>query len=213
MNNIEEIGKVLIKTKNGDIMSATPVQLYDRVMACSQSKSDWEFSASELYRVISAKDFPLHYSKEIQVAILEYFSALELNSEFIATSVEQDVVNTIYNRLMLIEDNHKNAFVASARKEYLASIIEKATMLAFTYPIYQNLDYEAQKNKWREARFKDYEKIHGINFNFLLEVLIKDFQNFIKSSHDDGLLLSNDEAIELEEKNRDVLIKMMINMQ
>ena len=40
---MESIDRVLIVNKERDVMSATPVQLYDRVMANSQNPgSNWE---------------------------------------------------------------------------------------------------------------------------------------------------------------------------
>ena len=210
---MESIDRVLIVNKERDVMSATPVQLYDRVMANSQNPgSNWEFSASELYRVTSTKGFPLHYAKEIQMAVLNLFTSLELDREFKASEESQNAVNAIYSKLMLMEDENEDLLSKSARGEYLASIIEKATMLAISNPIYPIDKYEDCKDKWRKERFEEYENIYGINFTFLLEILIKDYQKYIKSLQESGILLTDERLVELEEKNRNVLIKMIKDM-
>ena len=100
----------------------------------------------------------------------------------------------------------------SSRKEYLKSIIEKSTILAFNFKILPILQYENLKNKWIEEKFRQYENIYGINFPCLLEVLVKEFREYIETAKDKGLLLRKEEVDELEEKNRKVLMKMLVNL-
>ena len=211
MESIVKINKVLIQTKDGEIMSMTPTQIYDVVMAYSQNpKAVWNFSAAELYRVAYLKEFPLCYVKDIHTAILNHFAELELNDKFVATEEDQEAVNSIYSRFVLAEDGDENSLIIAARKGYLASMIEKATMLAFSTSIYPILDYDKLKKRWREAKFNEYEEI-VVNFNYLLEILTKDFQEYIKSSRENGILPTEEKLAEMEEKNRDIILKMIID--
>ncbi len=212
MENIVEVNMILIESKDKEIISMTPVQIYDRVMACSQNKNAvWKFSASELYRVTCLKGFPSHYAREIQIAILNRFAELELNDKFVATTEDQDAINAIYSRSLLAEDNDENSLMKMACKGYLASMIEKATSLAFSTPVYPILDYDKLKNKWREAKFKEYGEV-VVNFNYLLEILTKDFQEFIKSSREEGLLPTEEQLQEREEKNREIILQMIMDL-
>ena len=137
MESTVEINKILIKTKAGEIMSMTPTQIYDRVIAYSQNpKAVWEFTAAELYRVTYLKDFPLCYVKDIYIAILNHFSRLELNDGFEATDEDRYAIDGIYSRFVLGEADNKDSSIVNARKEYLATMIEKATILAFSTSIY-----------------------------------------------------------------------------
>ena len=212
MNSIVEINRILIENKKGEIIAMTPVQIYDKVMAYSQDpKAVWEFTAAELYRVTYLKDFPLCYVKDIYIAILNHFSNLELNDRFEATNEDQAAINGIYSRFILGETDDKNSSTVEARKGYLATMIEKATILAFSSPVYPIIDYERLKNKWRETKFNEYGEA-VVNFQFLLELLIKDFQEFIKSSRENGILPTEEDLAKREEKNRDVLLKILVNM-
>ncbi len=212
MGSIVEINKILIQTKDGEIIAMTPIQIYDRVMAYSQNpKAVWEFTAAELYRVTYLKDFPLCYVKDIHTAILNHFAELELNDKFVATEEDQEAINSIYSRFVLAEDSDENSLIIAARKGYLASMIEKATFLAFSTSIYPILDYDELKKKWREAKFNEYDEVVA-NFNYLLEILIKDFQEYIKSSREKGFLSTEKQLREREEKNGKVLLPLVINL-
>ena len=211
MNNIVEVNRILIKTIDNEFISMTPTQIYDVVMAYSQNpKAVWNFSAAELYRVTYMKEFPLCYVNDIYTAILNHFAVLELNEKFKATTEDQNAINAIYSRFVLAEDSEDSLNV-EARKNYLASIIEKATALAFSTPVYPILSYDKLRTGWREAKFNEYEEI-VVNFQYLLEMLIKDFQEFIKSSKESGALYTEEKMQELEKKNREVLLQLVIDL-
>lgn len=213
MENIDVINRLAIITNDEVIVGMTPAQIYDRVMADSlNSQVDWEFPMTELFRVISMKEFPRHYAKEIEIAIINHFSSLEKNEKFEATNEEYKVIDAIYSRLLLDEDETKDELMVSSRKGYLKAIIEKSTILAFNFKILPILQYENLKNKWIEEKFRQYENIYGINFPCLLEVLVKEFREYIETAKDKGLLLREEEVDELEEKNRKVLMKMLVNL-
>ncbi len=213
MGNIDVINRLAIITNDEVIVGMTPAQIYDRVMADSlNSQVDWEFPMTELFRVISMKEFPRHYAKEIEIAIINHFSSLEKNEKFEATNEEYKVIDAIYSRLLLDEDETKDELMVSSRKGYLKAIIEKSTILAFNFKILPILQYENLKNKWIEEKFRQYENIYGINFPCLLEVLVKEFREYIETAKDKGLLLREEEVDELEEKNRKVLMKMLVNL-
>ena len=213
MGNIDVINRLAIITNDEVIVGMTPAQIYDRVMADSlNSQVDWEFPMTELFRVISMKEFPRHYAKEIEIAIINHFSSLEKNEKFEATNEEYKVIDAIYSRLLLDEDETKDELMISSRKGYLKSIIEKSTILAFNFKILPILQYENLKNKWIEEKFRQYENIYGINFPCLLEVLVKEFREYIETAKDKGLLLREEEVDEIEEKNRKVLMKMLVNL-
>lgn len=212
MESIVEVNRILIKTIDNEFISMTPTQIYDVVMAYSQNpKAVWNFSAAELYRVAYLKEFPLCYVKDIHTAILNHFAELELNERFVATEEDQEAVNSIYSRFVLAEDSDDNSLIIAARKGYLASMIEKATILAFSTPIYPILDYDKLKKKWREAKFNEYEEI-VVNFNYLLEILTKDFQEYIKFSRKKGFLSTEEQLREREEKNGKVLLPLVIDL-
>lgn len=201
MECIEEVNMIRLENKDKEIVSMTPVQIYDMVMSYSQNPSfEWKFSITELYRVISMDEFPIRYAKEIQIAIIDYFSTLELNEKFHATKGEQEVVNAIYNRFVLAEDGDKDSLMVETRKGYLASIIEKSTMLGVSEQNPSMIKFDEFKNAWRETEFKTYENIYGINFTYLLEVLIKDFRKYIKTLQGNGSLVTGDKTFILESK-------------
>ena len=213
MENIDVINRLAIITNDEVIVGMTPAQIYDRVMADSlNNEADWEFPMPELFRVISMKEFPRHYAKEIEIAIINHFSSLEESDKFEATNEEYKVIDAIYSRLLLAEDEKKDELMISSRKRYLKAIIEKSTILAFNFKILPILQYENLKNKWIEEKLRQYENIYGINFPCLLEVLVKEFREYIEDAYDKGLLLREEEVNELEEKNRKVLTKILIDL-
>ena len=194
---------ITIINKDNVIVDMTPSQIYDRVIADSiDPKYNFTIPVTELFRVTSMKGFPRHYAKEIQTAIL-YHPSLEDGEEL-------KVADTIYNRTLLNEE--EDEVIAIARNRYLISLIEKATELAYDYPIYPVLEYDKLKSEWINEKISQYENIYGINSFHLLEVLIKDYRKFIESSKKVGILYTEEKMDDLEENNRKILMKMLINL-
>ena len=205
----------VVNTKEG-VTAMTPLQIYDRVIADSEkSNYNWLFSASELVRITSLWGFPSHYAKEIQMKVLNCFASLAHNVEHRLSDADLDAVSVIYNKFILWEGEEEDKDKIACRDNYLRAVIDRASLVTFEVPIYYGPQYKELVARWKKAKFEMYQGIYGVDFRPLLDVLVKDFKEFIMVADQNGFMDADKEyQKEAAEKHIKQFVKMLrINIE
>jgi len=177
----------------GDKHSLTAKQLYERVLADSQSDYNWIASATELVRVCNDPYFPEMYGNAIKIIILNCFANLELQKEYPSRgeSTDKEAVYSCYHSLPSTDET-----VVKVKQKYLTAIIEgitKYTQCEVRLPLHPGPTYRNICEEWKKAKFDEYVSKSQIDFDELRETLYADFEKTIKSAEDEGAFKEDDE--------------------
>lgn len=196
-----------VKGWNGTKYQLTAKQLYERVLADSQSDYNWIASATELVRVCNDPDFPIEYAKKIKLLILNCFANLELKKEYEShgKSTDSEAVYFCYNSL-----DSTNKEVSTVKEKYLTAIIKSVIKYdtdSVRLPIYSGPKYHELCEKWQKEKFHEYASQKSIDFKQLRKDLYKDFGCTIKKASDEGILTNTDIVYKVDDIDIKIICK------
>lgn len=200
-----------VKGWNGTKYQLTAKQLYERVLADSQSDYNWIASATELVRVCNDPDFPIEYAKKIKLLILNCFANLELKKEYEShgKSTDAQAVYSCYNSLQDTDED-----VITVKTKYLKAIISSVVKYdSYSVRFHRHLGptYNKICKNWQQEKFDFYFKQNQIDFVRLRKILYVDFDDTIKEAEKEGAFVKDDEQErKLQEKFLDSLFEDFI---
>lgn len=178
---------------NGKIHSLTAKELYERVLADSESDYSWIAPATELVRVCNIPSFPQMYEQGIKLIILNCFANLELKKEKPSNRkrTDNEAVYSCYHSLIGTDET-----VIKVKEKYLTAIITgimKYTKDEVRLPIHIGPAYQKVCEDWKKAKLEQYRFKERINFEKLREDLYADFEKTIRKAEEDGVFEEDDE--------------------
>ena len=176
--------RFLITGFDGKIHFLTAKKIFQQAINTINSNYKFFAPVSELVRVCSLDDFPIKYSDEIKLAILECFANLENTSTRPPYLNNADAIYYCYNSLTT--ETHQ---VTNAKKKYVRAIIENVvkhhfSLIEFNYtgPTYNRLCEE-----WKERCFEEFFR-DTIDFVELRRTLHSSFDKTMREAEARGLL-------------------------
>ncbi len=187
-----------LKGWRGTEYSLTAEELYNRVLADSQSDYNWIASATELVKVCNEPYFPEIYAIGIKLIILNCFANLELKKENPSNKekTDNDAVYSCYHSLPSRDET-----VIKVKEKYLSAIIEgviKYTKSEVRLPIHIGPVYHKVCDHWKKAKLEEYLSKVKIDFKKLREDLYYDFEITIRKAEKDGLFDEEDKVKNME---------------
>lgn len=184
--------KYKLKGWRGKEYSLTAEELYNRVLADSQSDYNWIASATELVKVCNEPYFPEIYANGIKLIILNCFANLELKKEYPTNKerTDNDAVYSCYHSLP-----SKDETVIKVKEKYLTAIIEGIIRYSkdeVRFPIHMGPAYRKVCDDWKKAKLEEYSSKVKIDFEKLREDLYDDFEMTIRKAEKNGIFAEED---------------------
>jgi len=176
----------------GNKYTLTAKELNDKIMNEKRSDYGWIATATELVRVCNISGFPQEYSKNIKLAILNYYANTEtIFDESHTEPTDDNAVHDCYNSLKETEEE-----IVLVKNKYLKAIIKRVRQESLSFFIHTGRAFQKINNKWEKEKFEEFSQKEEVDFPILLKDLKEDYDNLIEKAEEEGIFTTEAEKIE-----------------
>lgn len=169
------------------------------IEASKKSNYNWIASATDLIYVCTKKNFPIEYSIDIKIAVLNCFSSL-INSEEDTSYGKKTDIEAVYYAYNSLFDIKKEK-VIKARINFLNSFLFRVRRDSWQFMFHHGDSFKKVCTDWQNTKLKELISIKNLDFNKVKDLLEEDFRNVIKIAEEKGIFAEDDKReVEIQRK-------------